>query len=254
MLKNFEVRDYREKNWYWQDNEYLNGYAKLCGVSATAVYLSLCRHADKKQSCFPSIKLIAEEHNINERTVSRAIKVLEKYNIVKKEKTRTKNGKWLNNSYILLNKKEWDKQPTPLESPMDSHRTITTQPQDNNDTATPLESPTNKTNHNKTNKKKTHIFAGKPAVNEINLLLKEFEVINPTINYGNKTQRKVLEDMLKKFGYEKLLNTIKYAVSVQSKQYAPTITTPYQLKEKMGALLIYYKREHQPKKGMITSL
>lgn len=130
-MEEFEVRDSREKNWNWQDNEYLNGYARLCGVSATAVYLSLCRHADKKQSCFPSIKLIAEEHNISERTVITSIHILEKHNIIKKEKIRKKDGKWLNNYYVLLNKLHWISQVQPLH--MDSQVQITTEPSANND-------------------------------------------------------------------------------------------------------------------------
>lgn len=88
----------------------------------------------------------------------------------------------------------------------------------------------------------------------INNLLKEFEIVNPTINYGNKTQRGAMEELLKKLGEEKLRGTILYAVSVQGKQYAPTITTPYQLKENLGKLLIYHKRETEPKKGGVTIL
>lgn len=87
------------------------------------------------------------------------------------------------------------------------------------------------------------VKAGKPA-ETINFLIKEFEIVNPTINYGNKTQRKALEELVKKFGYDKTLNTIKYAMSIQGQNYAPTITTPHQLKEKIGDLLIYYKKEH----------
>lgn len=79
---------------------------------------------------------------------------------------------------------------------------------------------------------------------QINILLKEFEVVNPTINYGNKTQRKALEDLIEKFGYDKLLGTIKFAVSVQGESYAPTITTPIQLKNKLGDLMVFYKKEH----------
>lgn len=77
----------------------------------------------------------------------------------------------------------------------------------------------------------------------INSLLKEFEEINPTINYGNKTQRKALEEMVTKFGEEKVRATIIYAVSISGQKYAPTITTPYQLKEKLGELIAFQKRE-----------
>lgn len=89
--------------------------------------------------------------------------------------------------------------------------------------------------------------------NKINLLLKEFETVNPIINYGNKNQRKALDEMLKKFGYDKLLNTIRFAVSVQGKQYAPVITTPCQLRENMGKLLVYYQKENT-NKSKFTSI
>ncbi len=75
-----------------------------------------------------------------------------------------------------------------------------------------------------------------------------FDSINPNINYANITNRKAVKFMIKKFGLEKVINTAKYAISVQGKKFAPTITTPYQLKEKMSALIIYYKRELEDKK------
>ena len=86
-------------------------------------------------------------------------------------------------------------------------------------------------------------IADKSAGQEINLLLKEFETINPTINYGNTTQRKTLEEFIKKWGYEKTMNTVRFAVSIQGKKYSPTITTPIQLKNKLGDLLVYHKKE-----------
>lgn len=79
--------------------------------------------------------------------------------------------------------------------------------------------------------------------NDLNPLIALFEKINPTTNYGNKTQRKALDELIEKLGYEKTTRTIEYAVSVQGKQYAPTITTPLQLKEKLSQLLIYYQKE-----------
>ena len=50
------LRDTREQSFSIND-EYLNGYARLCGINATGVYMSLSRHVDKKQTCFPAKKL-----------------------------------------------------------------------------------------------------------------------------------------------------------------------------------------------------
>ena len=58
-MRTFEVRDRREKGWFYIDNEYLNGFAKHFGAIGTAIYVSLCRHADGEQKCYPSQKLIA---------------------------------------------------------------------------------------------------------------------------------------------------------------------------------------------------
>lgn len=63
-----------------------------------------------------------------------------------------------------------------------------------------------------------------------------YQTINPNINFGNKTQRQAAAWLISKYGLEKTLAAAKYAIEVQNKQYAPTITNPYQLKEKMAAL------------------
>ena len=78
---------------------------------------------------------------------------------------------------------------------------------------------------------------------DINPLMDIFKKINPTINFGNKTQRNCLQDLIDQFGYEKTSKTIEYAVSIQGQKFAPTITTPYQLKNKLGDLMVFYKKE-----------
>jgi len=128
MDKEIKIRDKRRKEFFTVDHEYLNGYAKLCGSSATLVYLSLCRHADMNQKCFPSVKLMAEEHSITSRTVITAIKKLIEWNIIKKTKTRKNNGVWLNNVYLLLDKSEWKTKPSENISPGN-------QPSENNNTS-----------------------------------------------------------------------------------------------------------------------
>lgn len=99
----FEVRDLRRKEKFFVDDLYLNGYAKKCGIYATGVYLSLCRHANREQQCYPSIGKIAEELDISRSQVIRVIKVLKKHNIIKVIRI----GKKLNNRYLLLDKSEW---------------------------------------------------------------------------------------------------------------------------------------------------
>jgi hypothetical protein len=90
------------------------------------------------------------------------------------------------------------------------------------------------------------------SANEVNKLLKEFQDINPTINYGNKTQRSCCENLIKKFGYEKVLSTLNYYKSVRAEKYCPSISTPYELEQKMGGLLNFYHKSI--KKSKITIL
>ena len=66
-----------------------------------------------------------------------------------------------------------------------------------------------------------------------------FKTINPTINYGHKTNRQSVHDLIKLFGLDKTIKMAEYAISVQGNKYAPVITTPYLLKEKLAQLKIY---------------
>ena len=106
MTKEFVVRDLRKKDQYKVDDEYLNGYARICGIYATGVYNSLSRHADfNTQQCFPSIELIAEQHGISRPTVLLALKVLELAGIILKKRV----GKMKPNEYILVDRSYWTK-------------------------------------------------------------------------------------------------------------------------------------------------
>jgi hypothetical protein len=98
------------------------------------------------------------------------------------------------------------------------------------------ENTTENTTENKNIAKQS--FAGK----EVNEILEIFYEYNPMINFGNKTQRKAVEELIKKFGIEAVKETCKYALSIQKEQYAPRITTPIQLKNKMGDLRAYFEK------------
>ena len=68
-----------------------------------------------------------------------------------------------------------------------------------------------------------------------------YESINPQINFGNRTMRAAAEDLIKRYGIEKAVGFARAAVAVHGKKFAPVITTPYQLKEKLSALAAFYK-------------
>lgn len=110
QLPFFEVRDRRQKEWFWLDNVLLDEYAKVIGPNATLVYIALSRHADNElQNCWPSMDTIAEKCGIKSRnTVAKGIKMLQSYNMIEvQESINPTNGKRLNNVYTLLARHHW---------------------------------------------------------------------------------------------------------------------------------------------------
>ncbi len=105
----------RRKEKFFVDDEYLNGYARLCGPNATLVYLCLCRHSDRHQESFPSVELMAERTGISRDSVMRGIKKLIEWNIISKERERKADAKWLNNRYVLLDKSVWEMKPSSVQ-------------------------------------------------------------------------------------------------------------------------------------------
>ena len=99
----FEVRDAREKGWYYIDDKFLNGYARFLGIYAVGVYSSLCRHANKEQMAWPSISKIAEELGCGRNSILEGIKRLEFWHIISKKRI----GKQTTNRYWLTKKRCW---------------------------------------------------------------------------------------------------------------------------------------------------
>lgn len=66
---------------------------------------------------------------------------------------------------------------------------------------------------------------------EINELLNFFkETVNPHISFGNKTERKACNDLLKVYGLEKTKSALLFLEEKRKTgKYLPTITTPYEL-------------------------
>ncbi|MDD4661854.1 MAG: helix-turn-helix domain-containing protein [Candidatus Pacebacteria bacterium] len=229
-----KIRDRRNKEWFIIDNAYLNGYAKIFGAVGTAIYISLCRHANNEtQECFPSQELIAKELGITDRTVRNYIKKFEEWNLilVKKEKN-PKTQKYLNNVYTLLDKSQWKKKPEEIIS-YDS-------PEENkNKNQRKIVPHKNTYIINNTNKIQDELKNNSNAL--LNLFYKE---INPNIKFNNKTTRTDAEWLENKYGIEKLEPMVMYIKQHQHEQYFPSISTPTQLREKMAQLINYSKKQN----------
>lgn len=107
-----KIKDLRiNKNFYIYD-EYIDKYARLCGIYALGVYAVLCRHSNKAGICFPGKKLIAEKLGIGQRTVFDSIKKLERFNIIKIiAQKRGNNGSYKSNTYFLNDYSIWKMTP-----------------------------------------------------------------------------------------------------------------------------------------------
>lgn len=71
---------------------------------------------------------------------------------------------------------------------------------------------------------------------QVKQIIKIFHEYSPSVVYENKTQIKAVEDMLRIYGIEQLINMANTAISVQDEKYAPSITTPYELFNKVKKL------------------
>ena len=82
---------------------------------------------------------------------------------------------------------------------------------------------------------------------DINKIFDVFYKINPTLNYGNLASRKAATWLAEKFGLDKVILVAEYAISLFGQEYAPTVTTPYQLKEKWAGIESTYKKQQSNK-------
>lgn len=242
MKKIIRIIDKRVKEKFMMDDVYLNGYAKLCGWKATLAYISLCRHVNVNQFCFPSEKLMASEHSVSREVIMDGIKTLEQWNIIEVIRTR-KNGK-KRNFYTLLDKSVWEIKAGQV---ADSHKATQvadshlkgSQQQPDQVAKTDI-----KETHNEGNTpKETHVGNASVAGKGINSIIGIFSRINPTINWKNKTIRVACEEMIERFGLEETKRMTEAVVAVQGQPYVPVATTPYEMREKLAKFKIYFDKQ-----------
>ena len=77
---------------------------------------------------------------------------------------------------------------------------------------------------------------------QVTSLFSLFKSVNDKIELWNPIQRNVIKGMLKVMSYEEAKDMIEYAVSIQGKEYAPTISCPSDLRYKQDKISNYAER------------
>lgn len=101
MNANIVVRNRRKESRFYIDNEFLNGYAKKVGLAGQSVYMALCRH-EREGKAFPGVRHLSAELNVSIGFISKGIKNLANYGIIKTSKGR--QGKY---TYYLIDHSKW---------------------------------------------------------------------------------------------------------------------------------------------------
>lgn len=84
-----KVRDQRQPKHFWADNEIVDVYLPMIGMAGFAVYMLLCRFANQEGQCDPSIAGLAKRLQVTQPTIRKAIKALEKANLITVKRGRS---------------------------------------------------------------------------------------------------------------------------------------------------------------------
>ena len=77
---------------------------------------------------------------------------------------------------------------------------------------------------------------------QVTSLFSLFKSVNDKIELWNPIQRNTIKGMLKVMSYEEAKDMIEYAISIQGKEYAPTILCPSDLRYKQDKISNYAER------------
>jgi len=109
-------------------------------------------------------------------------------------------------------------------------------------------------NNDTSSNKDTCNLATDVAGTETQEILNAFYEINPHLNYGNKTERKAAERLVKVHGKESVLKAVAILPKLNAEQYCPTTVTPYQLVNNWAKLKAFLEKKQNKKGRTITVL
>ena len=171
-------------------------------------------------------KQLSKETGIPETTIERALEFFVK-NGHQIEQQKTTKFRII----TIVNWKEYQTEKHKVDKKTDNRRTTDGQQMD--------------TNNNVKNDNNDKEVLATGVADNLNPLIELFKPINPSYGrlYANKTQRGALQRLVDKHGAEKIAKILETIQKTNQVKYAPTITTPLELENKLATLLLFLKRE-----------
>lgn len=217
-----------------------------CRPNEVAVLAVIASFAWAGSKCTASVKTIAKYAGVKRNTVCDAIQEWEKRGQITVERTN-KCSKITTNFDFTTNVAPWassihedtaknESSSIPLDTPAVSTGILPAV-----STGIHKEDTIKKTNKEDSTNTENKI----KKINEVAEIINVFKLaVNPMIPFNNITENTAAKEIIAQFGFERSIFLAKFAASIQGKDYAPTITTPYQLKIKYGALVAYAKKNN----------
>ncbi|MFA5168838.1 MAG: helix-turn-helix domain-containing protein [Candidatus Omnitrophota bacterium] len=217
-------------------------------LEARVIYGILFTMKNGKNSAWPSQKTIAEDIGIGERSVRRKLDELVEVGLIEVER------RGMNQSNVYRFPDRTNVKSAGVANLAGPDRTPVAGP-DRTAVSGPI-------HYKKRTKRKEHNIATRGVADvstevsdplPVNRIMEAFQMsLNPGIEYGNKTQRKAIEDLLKAWGVERVIGAVKFIEASREDIYAPVITTPYQLKAKFAQLILYARKKGSREAKSIT--
>lgn len=211
--------------WVW-----LLTHAEYRDEGAGSVIWEGKRYVLKKGELSCGLYQISEDTGVSKSSVERALKVFSDEGQIEKR---------AGNKFTLVLVKNWERYQSTRET-------------DGKQMGNERESSGNILKNIRNKEIKNTNIAAVPAAETVSVF-EVFKVLAEP-SYGNITQRKSIEELIKIYGIEKTLAAAKYAVSVQADKYAPIITNPYQLKSKFGELVAYKARTEKQQPNLVAEI
>lgn len=248
------IDDSGDKNYFTIIPNYIANHST---ANDQALYFQMKRFAGENGHCFASEKRLCDQMKIGRKALKKSLNYLLDNGWIKfvgMKETETRGGKQPIKVYSIVN--IWDKnnlyykgvsEREPLEDKGVSERTQGGAPKSPKGVLqrTIEEEPVLR----RTIEEDT---AEQSSAGLINPFIEKFKQVNPSYKrlFANKTQRSALQRLIDEIGTDKLGRIIDYLPKTNAKPYAPTITTPLQLEEKMGQLMAFVQKERNDKKGI----